>query len=85
MKEGNSKKPQADDKGLNTLLGSTKQTSHAIIADDEIITNLIALDQDDKLRQFSNTFTIEQKFLSAEGSTFAEVTFNKGLIFVDWD
>ncbi|MGP9515584.1 hypothetical protein ACT3RO_07410 [Psychrobacter sp. AOP5-CZ1-12] len=58
MKEGNSKKPQADDKGLNTLLGSTKQTSHAIIADDEIITNLIALDQDDKLRQFSNTFTI---------------------------
>ena len=34
---------------------------------------------------FSNTFTIEQKFLSAEGYSFAEVTFNKGLIFVDWD
>ncbi|KRG34825.1 MULTISPECIES: DUF3987 domain-containing protein [unclassified Psychrobacter] len=58
MKEGNSKKPQADDKGLNTLLGSTQQTSHAIIADDEILTNLIALDQGDKLRQFSSTFTI---------------------------
>ena len=34
---------------------------------------------------FSSTFTIEQKFLSAEGATFAEVTFEKGSIFVDWD
>lgn len=58
MKKVNSKKPRADDKGLNTLLGSTKQTSHAIIADDEIITNLIALDQGDKLRHFKDTFTI---------------------------
>jgi len=34
---------------------------------------------------FSSTFTIQQKFLSAEGVTFAEVTLEKGLIFVDWD
>ena len=34
---------------------------------------------------FSSTFTIEQKFSSAEGVTFAEVTFEKGSIFVDWD
>ena len=34
---------------------------------------------------FGNTFTIEQKFSSAEGMTFAEVTFEKGSIFVDWD
>ena len=51
-------KPQADDKGLNTLLGTTKQTSTDIIANDEITNSLIALGQGDKLRQFSNTFTI---------------------------
>ena len=34
---------------------------------------------------FSSTFTIEQKFSSAEGVTFAEVSFDKGSIFVDWD
>ena len=34
---------------------------------------------------FSSTFTIEQKFSSAEGVTFAEVTFEKGATFVDWD
>ena len=34
---------------------------------------------------FSSTFTIEQKFSSTEGVTFAEVTFEKGSIFVDWD
>ena len=34
---------------------------------------------------FSDTFTIEQKFLSAEGVTSAEVTFENGLTFVDWD
>ena len=34
---------------------------------------------------FSGTFTIEQKFSSAEGYTFAEVTSEKGAIFVDWD
>ena len=30
-------------------------------------------------------FAIEQKFSSAEGVTFAEVTFEKGSIFVDLD
>ena len=34
---------------------------------------------------FSSTFTIEQKFSSAEGVTFAEVTFEGGSTFVDWD
>lgn len=34
---------------------------------------------------FSSTFTIEQKFSSAEGVTFAEATFEKGSTFVDWD
>ncbi len=34
---------------------------------------------------FGSTFTIEQKFSSAEGVAFAEVTFEKGSIFVDWD
>ena len=34
---------------------------------------------------FSNTFTIEQKFLSSEGVTFAEVSFENGSTFVDWD
>ncbi|WP_440824762.1 DUF3987 domain-containing protein [Psychrobacter cryohalolentis] len=52
-------KPQADDKGLNTLLGSTKQTSTDIIANDEITNSLIALGQGDKLRQFGDSFTIQ--------------------------
>ena len=52
-------KPQADDKGLNTLLGSTKQTTTEIIADDEITNSLIALGQGDKLRQFGDSFTIQ--------------------------
>ena len=34
---------------------------------------------------FSGTFTIEQKFSSHEGSVSAEVTFEKGSTFVDWD
>ena len=34
---------------------------------------------------FSGTFTIEQKFSSVKGYTFAEVTCEKGSIFVDWD
>ena len=51
-------KPQADDKGLYDLLGSTKQTSTDIIANDEILTSLIALGQCDKLRQLKDTFTI---------------------------
>ena len=34
---------------------------------------------------FSSTFTVEQKFSSAKGYTFAEATFEKGSTFVDWD
>ena len=34
---------------------------------------------------FSNTFTIGQKFTSCEGCIFAEVTFENGFKFVDWD
>ena len=51
-------KPQADDKGLYDLLGSTKQTSPDIITNDEITNSLIALGQGDKLRQFYDSFTI---------------------------
>lgn len=51
-------KPQADDKGLYDLLGSTKQTSTDIITNDDITNSLIALGQGDKLRQFKDTFTI---------------------------
>ena len=51
-------KPQADDKGLYDLLGSTKQTSTDIITNDDTIKSLIALGQGDKLRQFKNSFTI---------------------------
>ena len=51
-------KPQADDKGLNTLLGSTKQTTADIITNDDITNSLIALGQGDKLRQFGDNFTI---------------------------
>ena len=51
-------KPQADDKGLYDLLGSTKQTSSDIIANDEILISLIELGQGDKLRQFIEPFYI---------------------------
>lgn len=51
-------KPQADDKGLYDLLGSTKQTSTDIITNDDTIKSLIALGQGDKLRQFKDSFTI---------------------------
>jgi hypothetical protein len=59
MNNADKKKPQADDKGLNTLLGSTKQTSTNIITNDETTNSLIALGQGDKLRQFDDTFTIQ--------------------------
>ena len=59
MNSTDKKKPQADDKGLKTLLGSTKQTTAEIIADDKIISSLIAQGQGDKLRQFGDTFTIQ--------------------------
>ncbi|MEN2752336.1 DUF3987 domain-containing protein [Psychrobacter sp. FBL11] len=58
MNNTDKEKPQADDKGLYDLLGSTKQTSTDIIANDEVLTSLIALGQGDKLRQLSDTFTI---------------------------
>ena len=58
MNNADKAKPQADDKGLKTLLGSTKQTTDAIIANDEVLASLIALGQGDKLRQFGDTFTI---------------------------
>lgn len=51
-------KPQADDKGLYDLLGSTKQTSTDIITNDDTIKSLIELGQGDNLRQFKDTFTI---------------------------
>ncbi len=51
-------RPQADDKGLHDLLGSTKQTSSDIITNDDTINSLIELSQGDKLRQFKDTFTI---------------------------
>ena len=34
---------------------------------------------------FGDSFTIWQKFTSHEGSVFAEVTFENGFKFVDWD
>ena len=34
---------------------------------------------------FSGTFTIGQKFSSAKGYTFSEVTFEGGSTFVSWD
>ncbi|WP_372811585.1 DUF3987 domain-containing protein [Pseudoalteromonas nigrifaciens] len=58
MNNTDKEKPQADDKGLYDLLGSTKQTSTDIIANDEVLTSLITLGQGDKLRQFDDTFTI---------------------------
>lgn len=58
MSDTDKTKPQADDKGLNTLLGYAKQTTTEIIADDKIISSLIELGQGDKLFQFNDTFTI---------------------------
>lgn len=60
-------KPQADDKGLSNLLGTTKQTTNEIIANDEILTSLIALDQGDKLRQFDDTFSVAGEFIDTAG------------------
>ncbi len=51
-------KPQADDKGLGGLLGSTKQITAEIIADDKILASLMAQDQGDKLRLFDDAFTV---------------------------
>ena len=51
----------------------------------KITSKIVSVDTKCFIGFFGNTFTIEQKFSSAKGVTFAEVTFNKGLIFVDWD
>ena len=52
----------------------------------KITAKIISVETNCFIGFFSNTFTIEQKFLSAEGYyTFAEVTFEKGATFVDWD
>ena len=59
MNNTDKEKPQADDKGLYDLLGSTKQTSPDIITNDEITNSLITLGQGDKLRQFGDSFTIQ--------------------------
>ncbi|WP_300475372.1 DUF3987 domain-containing protein, partial [uncultured Psychrobacter sp.] len=60
-------KPQADDKGLNTLLGSTKQTTDKIIANDEVLTSLIALGQGDRIRQFDDNFYISGERVDTAG------------------
>ena len=67
MSNSDKAKPQADDKGLNTLLGSTKQTTDKIIANDEVLTSLIALGQGDKLRQFDDTFSVAGEFINTAG------------------
>ncbi len=60
-------KPQADDKGLSNLLGISKQTTDKIIANDEVLTSLIALGQGDKLRQFDDTFSVAGEFINTAG------------------
>lgn len=67
MNNADKTKPQADDKGLNTLLGSTKQTTDKIIANDEVLTSLIALGQGDKLRQFNDKFYISGEAVDVAG------------------
>ena len=60
-------KPQADDKGLSDLLGSTKQTSTDIIANDDVIASLIELGEGDKLRQFDEPFYISSDIVDTTG------------------
>jgi len=60
-------KPQADDKGLYDLLGSTKQTSTDIIANDDVIASLIAQGQGDKIRQFDDNFYISGERVDTAG------------------
>ena len=67
MSNTDKEKPQADDKGLNTLLGSTKQTTDKIIANDDVLTSLIALGQGDKVRQFSDNFYISGEVVDTAG------------------
>lgn len=58
MNDTDKTEPQADDKGLYDLLGSTKQTSTDIITNDDVIASLIAQGQGDKIRQFDKPFYI---------------------------
>ena len=60
-------KPQADDKGLSNLLGSGKQITAEIIADDETIASLIAQGQGDKLLQFVEPFYISGERVDTAG------------------
>ena len=60
-------KPQADDKGLSNLLGSGKQITPEIIADDETIASLIAQGQGDKLLQFVEPFYISGERVDTAG------------------
>ncbi|KAA0914291.1 DUF3987 domain-containing protein [Psychrobacter sp. ANT_WB68] len=67
MNDTDKAKPQADDKGLNTLLGTSKQTTDKIIANDEVLTSLIALGQGDKIRQFNAKFYISGEIVDTAG------------------
>ena len=67
MSNADKAKPQADDKGLSNLLGISKQTTDKIIANDEVLTSLIALGQGDKLRQFDDTFSVAGEFINTAG------------------
>ena len=60
-------KPQADYKGLSNLLGSGKQITAEIIADDETIASLIAQGQGDKLLQFVEPFYISGERVDTAG------------------
>ena len=51
----------------------------------KITSKIVSVETNCFIGFFGNTFNIEQKFLSAEGYTFAGVTFENGLSFVDWD
>ena len=67
MNDTDKAKPPADDKGLNTLLYTSKQLTDEIIADDSTIASLIALGQGYKLRQFNDTFSIAGEFINTAG------------------
>ena len=51
----------------------------------KITAKIVSVETKCSISFFSSTFTIEQKFLSAEGYSFAEVSFENGSTFVDWD
>lgn len=67
MRNADKAKPQADNKGLSTLLGTTEQTTDKIIANDEVLTSLIALGQGNKIRQFNDKFYISGEIVDTAG------------------